>query len=220
MYLARVLSKKAGDGAGFQKGIPSRDHPGHPGHDSDSACPTFPRAAILFFTCLVLMFIGRISLKYMFSLAILGAVGIVFIYFLSTSFPTLFPRGNHMGLPYRPFPFIKSRRTLMQHSRWTSQDRDRPGGHPGKSPGKSNPAQFPATTPIPIFIFAIIIEEYGLVGGSFRPAALPHPFLPCDPYWPAGARGTSVPCSASGIGFQPGFPSFYKHGRCREPVSR
>ncbi len=165
MYLARVLSKKQELVQDFRKGflpviipvvlvtiliLPAN----------------FSTAAILFVTCIVLMFIGRISLKYMLSLALLGLAGIVMIYFLATSFPTLFPRGttwvsriNHFvhkkeADPDATFQVDQAKIAIVQ------------GGILGKSPGKSTQRNF-LPHPYSDFIFAIIIEEYGLIGGSF-----------------------------------------------------
>ncbi len=165
MYLARVLSKKQELVQDFRKGflpviipvilvtvliLPAN----------------FSTAAILFVTCLVLMFIGRISMKYMFSLGILGIACIMLIFTLSKAFPALFPRGTtwvsridhfinkEKADPDATFQVDQAKIAIVQ------------GGILGKSPGKSTQRNF-LPHPYSDFIFAIIIEEYGLVGGSF-----------------------------------------------------
>jgi len=165
MYLARVLSKKQELVQDFRKGflpviipviavtiliLPAN----------------FSTAAILFVTCIVLMFIGRISLKYMISLAVLGVIGIVMIFFLSKTFPALFPRGTTwVG---RIDHFINKKEADPDATYQVDQAKIAivQGGILGKSPGKSTQRNF-LPHPYSDFIFAIIIEEYGLVGGSF-----------------------------------------------------
>jgi cell division protein FtsW len=165
MYLARVLSKKQELVQDFRKGflpviipviavtlliLPAN----------------FSTAAILFVTCIVLMFIGRISLKYMISLGLLGIVGIVMIFMLSKSFPALFPRGTTWVA--RIDHFINKKEADPDATYQVDQAKIAivQGGILGKSPGKSTQRNF-LPHPYSDFIFAIIIEEYGLVGGSF-----------------------------------------------------
>jgi len=148
MYLARTLSKKQELVRDFKKGflpviipvilvtiliLPAN----------------FSTAAILFVTCMVLMFIGRISLKYMLSLVALGVVGIVLIFVLAKTFPTLFPRGTtwisrvdhfihkEKADPDATYQIDQAKIAIVQ------------GGLVGKSPGKSTKGIF-FPTPIQI----------------------------------------------------------------------
>ena len=165
MYLARVLSKKQELVMDFRKGflpvilpviavtvliLPAN----------------FSTAAILFVTCLVLMFIGRISLKYIFSLIGLGIVGMMLIFTLSKTFPTLFPRGTTWVS--RVDHFINKDEAEPDATYQVDQAKIAivSGGIFGKSPGKSTQRNF-LPHPYSDFIFAIIVEEYGLVGGIF-----------------------------------------------------
>ncbi len=165
MYLARVLSKKQEMVQDFRKGflpviipviivtvliLPAN----------------FSTAAILFVTCIVLMFIGRISLKYMVSLVILGMLGMVMIYFLSTSFPKLFPRGTTWVARIDHFVHKKEVDPDVTYQVDQAKIAIVQGGIFGKSPGKSTQRNF-LPHPYSDFIFAIIIEEYGFVGGAF-----------------------------------------------------
>jgi cell division protein FtsW len=124
----------------------------------------FSTAAILFFTCMVLMFIGRINLKYIFSLVALGIVAIVLIFALAKVFPNLFPRGE---------TWVRRVDNFINKEQATSDATYQPdqakiaivsGGIFGKSPGKSTQRNF-LPHPYSDFIFAIIVEEYGIVGG-------------------------------------------------------
>ncbi len=165
MYLARILSKKQEMIQNFRKGflpvilpviavtlliLPAN----------------FSTAAILFVTCMVLMFIGRISLKYIFSLIGLGLIGILLIFALTKAFPGLFPRGGTWVS--RIDHFINQEEADPDATYQVDQAKIAivSGGVFGKSPGKSTQRNF-LPHPYSDFIFAIIIEEYGIIGGSF-----------------------------------------------------
>ena len=82
MYLARVLSKKQEEIKNFRSGFLPVIIP------AILICTlilpaNFSTAAILFVTSIVLIFIGRISLKYIFSLIGLGIVAIILIFSLA-----------------------------------------------------------------------------------------------------------------------------------------
>lgn len=165
MYLARVLSKKQELVKDFKKGflpviipvilvtlliLPAN----------------FSTAAILFVTCLVIMFIGRISMKYMLTLIGLGLAGILLIFALSKTFPKLFPRGTTWVA--RVDHFLNKEKADSDATYQVDQAKIAivSGGILGKSPGKSTQRNF-LPHPYSDFIFAIVIEEYGLAGGSF-----------------------------------------------------
>jgi len=165
MYLARILSKKQELVQNFSKGFLPVIFP--------VACVTalilpanFSTAAILFVTCMVLMFIGRISMKYMISLVGLGIIAIVLIFSLSKTFPGIFPRGTTWVA--RIDHFIHKEKAEPDATFQVDQAKIAivSGGVFGKSPGKSTQRNF-LPHPYSDFIFAIIIEEYGLIGGSF-----------------------------------------------------
>lgn len=165
MYLARVLSKKQELIKDFKRGFLPVIIP--------VAAVTvlilpanFSTAAILFMTCLVLMFIGRISLKYIFSLVGLGVIGIGLIFTLSVAIPDLFPRGTTWVS--RMDHFINQKEAESDATYQVDQAKIAivSGGLVGKSPGKSTQRNF-LPHPYSDFIFAIIIEEYGLIGGGF-----------------------------------------------------
>ncbi len=165
MYLARVLSKKQEEIKDFKKGFLPVILP------VIFICglilpANFSTAAILFSTCLVLMFIGRISLKYIFSLIALGLVCIVFIFTMAKAFPGIVPRGETWIS--RVDNFINKDDASPDANYQVEQAKIAiaSGGIFGKSPGKSTQRNF-LPHPYSDFIFAIIVEEYGLVGGGF-----------------------------------------------------
>jgi len=165
MYLARILSKKQEMVRDFRKGflpviipvilvtiliLPAN----------------FSTAAILFVTSLIIMFIGRISMKYMLSLIVLGFIGMIIIFSLSRSYPKLFPRSGTWIA--RIDHYINKDKANSDATYQIDQAKIAivSGGIFGKSPGKSTQRNF-LPHPYSDFIFAIIIEEYGIAGGGF-----------------------------------------------------
>ncbi len=119
----------------------------------------FSTAAILFFTCLVLLFIGRINMKY---IGILIATGIVF---LSIFILVVMNSKNKLRVETwknRIENFIEGSEDNYQVEQ--SKIAIARGGITGKLPGKSMQRNF-LPSPYADFIYAIIIEEYGLIGG-------------------------------------------------------
>lgn len=111
-------------------------------------------ALLLFATCLLLMFLGRVPLKQMAVMIAIGAVvgGIG----LSTGqrFKTVQSRIENFTDKSKPVPF------QLEHSYIAIAT----GGITGKGPGKSTERNI-LPHPYSDFIYAVIIEEYGLVGG-------------------------------------------------------
>lgn len=117
-------------------------------------------AIILFATSVVLMFIGRVSMKYIFTMVALGGV------FLSI-FLIVLMKSPDSGRLYT----WKSRidRFLDKENSDTYQSDQSKiaiavGGVTGKMPGNSVQRNF-LPQAFSDFIYAIIIEEYGLIGG-------------------------------------------------------
>lgn len=122
----------------------------------------FSTAAILFATCLVLMFIGRVNIRYIFSLVGSGILILILV----------------MGIVYIVKP-DNNRLQTWENRLQNFADGDKgedgyqveqskiaiaTGGVFGKMPGKSTQRNF-LPHPYSDFIYAIIIEEYGLFGG-------------------------------------------------------
>lgn len=118
-------------------------------------------AGLLFTTCILLLFIGRVNIKYM---AILGLSGILIIsvYIGISSF------GSNQGRIHTWKNRIES---YLSEEGNTYQSRQAKiaiasGNLMGKGPGNSTQRNF-LPNPYSDFIYAIIIEEYGLLGGLF-----------------------------------------------------
>lgn len=167
MYLARVLSKKQEKIKHFKSGflpvilpiilVSVLILPGN-----------FSTAAILFVTCLVLMFIGRVNLKYIISMIGLGLVGIVIIFIVSSSTTSLNVLSRKNTWQKRVENFMHKEKANPDETYQPDQAKVAiiNGGIFGKSPGKSTQRNF-LPHPYSDFIFAIIVEEYGLIGGIF-----------------------------------------------------
>lgn len=110
-------------------------------------------AVLLFLTCTLILFIGRVPLKYIARLGIIGAIfGFVAV--------MVGQRGNTAmrrieNFVERDTPFQAEQAYVAIAS----------GGIFGKGPGQSHQRNF-LPYPYSDFIYAIIIEEYGLVGGA------------------------------------------------------
>ena len=112
-------------------------------------------ALLLFATCMLLMFIGRVPLKQM---AVMVAIGIVLGgagLAAGQRLGTVISRVSSFSDPTKKTPF------QLEHSYIAIAT----GGIAGKGPGKSTERNI-LPHPYSDFIFAIIIEEYGLLGGG------------------------------------------------------
>ena len=119
-------------------------------------------AMILFMTCLIVMFIGRISMKYIGLLVITGMVSIGSFVFVSYQLD-LFRAKTWVS---RVDNFLNSDASEEAYQAQQAKIAIATGGFIGKGPGKSTQRNF-LPHPYSDFIYAIIIEEYGLLGGAF-----------------------------------------------------
>ena len=121
----------------------------------------FSTAAMLFTTSLIVMFIGRISLKYIFSLIGIGLGALMLMLLIAKAKPELLPRMD---------TWVKRIESFSSGEREGNYQADQAkiaiatGGVFGKGPGGSTQRNF-LPHPYSDFIYAIIIEEYGLIGG-------------------------------------------------------
>ncbi|MDQ2771881.1 MAG: FtsW/RodA/SpoVE family cell cycle protein [Bacteroidota bacterium] len=112
-------------------------------------------ALLLFATCMLLMFIGRVPLKQM---AVMVAIGIVLGgtgLWAGQRLGTVISRVTNFSDKTKKTPF------QLEHSYIAIAT----GGIAGKGPGKSTERNI-LPHPYSDFIYAIIIEEYGLLGGA------------------------------------------------------
>lgn len=116
-------------------------------------------ALVLFMTCLLLLFIGRVPLKYLLTTLGAGIVGLAFVILLAYSFPDMGRLGTWKN---RIESFVSSEEVPYQVAQ--SKIAIAEGGILGKGPGNSTQRNF-LPHPYSDFIFSIILEEYGMVGG-------------------------------------------------------
>ena len=165
LYLARLLSKKQDNIKDFKSAFLPLMIP------VLIVCvlilpANFSTAAMLFVTSLVLMFIGRVNLKYIFSLIGIGIVSFVFLLLIANAYPEVLPRANTWKA--RIVSFIDKENIDPDKNYQVEQAKIAiaEGGLIGKFPGNSTQRNF-LPHPYSDFIFAIFLEEYGLAGGSF-----------------------------------------------------
>ncbi|MEQ9591796.1 MAG: FtsW/RodA/SpoVE family cell cycle protein [Cyclobacteriaceae bacterium] len=110
-------------------------------------------AALLFATCMLVMFIGRVPIKYLAMLLLVGALagGVAYKFGVrgETAKNRILSFVNGTELPFQ-----------AKHARIAVAT----GGIAGKGPGNSDQRNI-LPHPYSDFIYAIVIEEYGLIGG-------------------------------------------------------
>ena len=129
----------------------------------------FSTALMLFTTSLIIMFIGRVSLKYIFYLIAIAVGSLLLMLLIAKANPDLLPRLGTWNSRIESFiegdsegNYQADQAKIAIASGWNS-NLNLPIG---KGPGKSTQRNF-LPHPYSDFIYAIIIEEYGLVGGFF-----------------------------------------------------
>lgn len=162
MYVARMLSIKQDTIADFRNSFLPVVIP---------ACivcalilpANFSTAAVLFTSCFVLMFVGRVPVKFLLLLIGSGIAAIALVFLIATAFPKIFPRAQTWINRVENF---RDRETDVKGNYQVEQSKIAiaTGGIVGKGPGKSTQRNF-LPHPYSDFIFAIVIEEYGLFGG-------------------------------------------------------
>lgn len=123
----------------------------------------FSTAALLFSISLIIMFVGRVSMKYIFSTIALGIVGIGMLIGIAMIYPKLLPRAETWVHRVETFSSDEKNEDANYQAE-QSKIAIATGGFFGKLPGNSTQRNF-LPHPYSDFIFAIIIEEYGFAGG-------------------------------------------------------
>ena len=119
-------------------------------------------AAILFVTSFLLMFIGRVKVKFLLGISFVGALIVVVVIggvILSGSSP------GRSGTWQKRIESFVSGDSEDNYQVEQSKIAIATGGFLGKGPGNSTQRNF-LPHPYSDFIYAIIIEEYGFVGGA------------------------------------------------------
>ena len=165
LYLARLLSKKQDNIKDFKSAFVPLMIP------VLIVCililpANFSTAAMLFVTSLVLMFIGRVNLKYIFSLVGIGIMSFIFLLLIANAYPEVLPRANTWKTRIVSFTDKENIDPDKNYQVEQAKIAIAEGGLIGKFPGNSTQRNF-LPHPYSDFIFAIFLEEYGLAGGSF-----------------------------------------------------
>ena len=124
----------------------------------------FSTAALLFFTIMILMLIARVSIKYIAALVGIGALAVMLIYFTADFFPDSVGRVHTVKARIDDFVHgdadATKGTTQADYARLAVFE----GGMFGKGPGNSEVSNY-MEAGYNDFIYAIFIEEYGMVGG-------------------------------------------------------
>ncbi len=114
-------------------------------------------AVLLMITCLLMMFVGRVSMKYIGLLMVVGLIGFAAIAALGEYFPDMVRIDTWQS---RIDDFLTGKEHQVEQSKIAIAN----GGIFGVGPGNSFQRNYLAYS-YADFIYAIICEEYGLIGG-------------------------------------------------------
>ena len=117
------------------------------------ALTNFSSAILLLFTCLILLFISRVPFKYLLMLSIIAVLAGSISLFVGQRGKTVISRFENF-VDNKNIPFQLEQAYIAVST----------GGIFGKGPGKSNQKNFLPQS-YSDFIYAIVIEEYGLITG-------------------------------------------------------
>jgi cell division protein FtsW len=121
-------------------------------------------AAVLFSTCMLLLFIGRIPIKYLLGLAVAGIFFLTLIIGIVLSTPGQGRVATWQSRIENYIAFVKGDDQVESYQNQQAKIAIATGGITGKGPGQSTQRNY-LPSPYADFIYAIIIEEYGLIGG-------------------------------------------------------
>jgi cell division protein FtsW len=159
MYVARILSKKQDQIKDFKSAFVPIILP------VIVVCglilpANFSTAALLFGVCFILMFVGRVNIKYLGSMIGIGVAGILLIILIGKFAPEIFPR---FGTWVNRIENFSSGNNEGNYQANQAKIAIATGGITGKGPGNSTQRNF-LPHPYSDFVYAFIIEEYGMFG--------------------------------------------------------
>jgi len=126
----------------------------------------FSTSALLFFTCLVIMFLGRVPLKFLFGTVCISLGTAVLMGFLILKIPNVQKFGRLKTVQTRIETFMGKGDKEDNYQILQSKIAVASGGFFGKMPGNSTQRNL-LPEAFSDYIFAIICEEYGLLGAFF-----------------------------------------------------
>ncbi len=118
-------------------------------------------ALLLFSTCITMMFVGRVAVKYILMLVVLAIIAFSILILLGHFFPDLVRLATWIER-IREFTTDSDGGFQVQQSKIAIAN----GGFFGMGPGQSIQRNFLPSS-YADFIYAILVEEYGLLGGLF-----------------------------------------------------
>lgn len=163
MYTARQLARKQHVLQRFREGFVPTVLP-IVGTCALIAPADLSTAALLFFTCFLLMFIGRMGARYLWSLAGGGAVAAAILALFLFLVPTEHLPGR-MGTWKVRIETYGGGNQPEAYQTEQAKIAIAEGGLLGRGPGASHQRNY-LPHPYSDFIYAIIVEEYGLAGGG------------------------------------------------------
>ena len=122
----------------------------------------FSTSAIIFMISFLIMFIGRFSLKWLGGMMIIGIGSIVLFYLVVKKFPNISNRVATWNARIECYFDQDCKNYQVNHAKMAIAR----GGMWGQGPGKSVQKYFLPQSSSD-FIYAVIVEEYGRVGGLF-----------------------------------------------------
>ena len=122
----------------------------------------FSTSAIIFMISFLIMFIGRFSLKWLGIMLIIGVGSIALFYMVVTNFPNISNRVATWNARIECYFDKDCKSYQVNHAKMAIAR----GGMWGKGPGKSVQKYFLPQSSSD-FIYAVIVEEYGRIGGLF-----------------------------------------------------
>ena len=122
----------------------------------------FSTSAIIFMISFLIMFIGRFSLKWLGVMLIIGIGSIALFYLVVTKFPNISNRVATWNARIECYFDQDCKNYQVNHAKMAIAR----GGMWGQGPGKSVQKYFLPQSSSD-FIYAVIVEEYGSVGGLF-----------------------------------------------------
>ncbi|WP_411766491.1 FtsW/RodA/SpoVE family cell cycle protein [Winogradskyella sp. A3E31] len=125
----------------------------------------FSTTAIIFVMIMLLSFIGGYPIKYLLVIIGTGIMALVFFILVAKSFPDAMPNRVDTWMS-RIESFTSTEETVEDYQIEQAKIAIASGGISGSGPGKSKQKNLLPQSSSD-FIFAIIIEEYGLIGGVF-----------------------------------------------------
>ena len=125
----------------------------------------FSTAGIIFSMVLVLLFLGGFPLRYLGAMLGAGLVGLTLFVLVSKAFPDVMPNRIDTWMS-RVQSFVNGEDSVEDYQIEKAKIAIATGGVRGVGPGKSIQKNFLPQSSSD-FIYAIIVEEYGLIGGLF-----------------------------------------------------